>query len=58
VTRIKQDGTVVLYKGDALGSRANSPVWDIQVQPASGPGTRRRIIVAFRTGTVGIYDGD
>ena len=58
VTRIKQDGTVLLYGSAALGGRAGSAVWDIQVQPASGPGSKRRILVAFRQGAVGVYDGD
>ena len=59
LTRIKQDGTVMTYGSAALGSRAGSAVWDIQVQPSNGaPGSRRRIIVAFRNGTVGVYDGD
>jgi hypothetical protein len=58
VTRIKQDGTVMLYGSAALGGRAGSAVWDIQVQPASGPGSKRRILVAFRQGAVGVYDGD
>jgi hypothetical protein len=59
VTRIKQDGTVMLYGNAALGAQAGSEVWDIQVQPATGaPGSRRRILVAFRRGAVGIYDGE
>jgi len=58
LTRIKQDGTVLLYGSAALGGRAGSAVWDIQVQPASGPGSKRRILVAFRQGAVGVYDGD
>jgi len=57
VTRIKPDGTVMLYRGAALGSQANSEVWDIQVQPATR-NSKRRILVAFRRGAVGIYDGD
>jgi len=58
VTRIKQDGTVMLYRSAALGSRAGSAVWDIQVQPASGRGDTRRILVAFRSGAIGVYDGE
>ena len=58
LTRLKQDGTVMLYGSAALGSRSNSPVWDIQVQPASAPGARRRIVVAFRNGAVGVYEGE
>jgi hypothetical protein len=57
VTRIKQDGTVMQYGAAALGGQANSAVWDIQVQPAT-PTSKRRILVAFRRGAVGIYDGD
>jgi len=57
VTRIKPDGTVMLYGPAALGSQANSEVWDIQVQPAT-KSSKRRILVAFRWGAVGIYDGD
>ena len=58
LTRIKQDGTVMHYGSAALGSMANnSAVPDIQVQPATAT-TKRRIIVAFRSGAVGIYDGD
>jgi len=49
---------VMLYYGPAaLGSEANSEVWDIQVQPATRS-SKRRILVAFRWGAVGIYDGD
>jgi hypothetical protein len=57
VTRIKQDGTVLRYGGAALGAKAGSAVLDVQVQPAA-PGSRRRILVAFRSGAVGVYDGD
>jgi hypothetical protein len=57
VTRIKQDGTVMHYGAAALGGQANSAVWDIQVQPATAT-SKRRILVAFRPGAVGIYDGD
>jgi hypothetical protein len=56
VTRIKQDGTVMHYGAAALGGQANSPIWDIQVQPATAT-AKRRILVAFRPGAVGIYDG-
>jgi hypothetical protein len=58
VTRIKQDGTVMLYGNAALGAQAGSEVWDIQVQPATRQGSKRRILVAFRRGAVGIYEGD
>ncbi len=57
LTRIKQDGTVLQYGAAALGKYATSEVWDIQIQPATAT-TKRRIIVAFRSGAVGIYDGD
>jgi hypothetical protein len=58
LTRIKQDGTVMHYGSAALGSMANnSAVPDIQVQPATAT-SKRRIVVAFRSGAVGIYDGD
>jgi ligand-binding sensor domain-containing protein len=56
VTRIKQDGTVMHYGAAALGELAYSAVWDIQVQPATAT-SKRRILVAFRSGVVGIYDG-
>src|SRR5205807_487181 len=56
VSRIKPDGTVLHYLslGDA---QKNSPVWDIQVQPATAT-SKRRILVAFRRGSVGVYDGN
>jgi hypothetical protein len=57
LTRIKQDGTVMHYAKDALGSMVDSEVLDIQVQPATAT-TKRRILVAFRRGAVGIYGGD
>jgi hypothetical protein len=57
LTRLKQDGTVMHYDSAALGSRAGSAVLDIQVQPATAT-TKRRIVVAFQSGAVGIYDGD
>jgi hypothetical protein len=57
VTRIKPDGTVMNYGSAALGAQASSAVWDIQVQPATAT-SKRRILVAFRRGAVGIYDGD
>ena len=57
LTRLKPDGTVLVYGSAALGSRANSAVWDIQVQPATAT-SKRRILVAFRSGAVGIYDGE
>jgi len=57
LTRIKQDGTVLHYAAAALGKYASSQVWDIQVQPATTT-SKRRIVVAFRSGAVGIYDGD
>jgi hypothetical protein len=56
VTRIKQDGTVMHYGAAALEGLAYSAVWDIQVQPATAT-SKRRILVAFRSGVVGIYDG-
>jgi hypothetical protein len=55
LTRIKQDGTVLHYRG--LGRWTNSAVWDIQVQPATAT-SKRRILVAFRSGAVGTYDGE
>jgi len=57
VTRVKPDGTILLYGSAALGSQANSAVWDIQVQPATAT-AKRRILVAFRQGAVGVYNGD
>ena len=56
VSRIKPDGTVLHYL--ALGdAQKNSAVWDIQVQPATAT-SKRRILVAFRRGSVGVYDGN
>ena len=55
VTRIKPDGTVLHYR--SLGAQTNSAVWDIQVQPATAT-SKRRILVAFRRGSVGVYNGD
>ena len=55
VTRIKPDGTVLHYR--SLGAQTNSAVWDIQVQPATAT-SKRRILVAFRRASVGVYDGD
>jgi len=57
LTRIKQDGTVMNYGNAALGSMVNSAVLDIQVQPATAT-SKRRILVAFQNGAVGIYDAD
>ncbi len=41
----------------SLGAQTNSAVWDIQVQPATAT-SKRRILVAFRRGSVGVYNGD
>ena len=54
LTRMLRDGSTLQYAGAALGANAGSAVWDIQIDN-SGP--QRRVIVAFRRGAVGIYDG-
>ena len=54
LTRMMPDGSMLQYAGAALGDNAGSAVWDIQID-RSGP--QRRVIVAFRRGAVGIYDG-
>jgi hypothetical protein len=54
LTRLK-DGAWIHYTAAALGSRASSQVRDIQVDTS---GARRRILVSFFSGAVGIYDGD
>ena len=48
-------GTVLHYR--SLGAQTNSAVWDIRVQPATAT-SKRRILVAFRRGSVGVYNGD
>lgn len=45
------------YGAQALGSWASSKVSDIQVQK-SGPDGKRRVLVGFYSGAIGIYDGD
>ncbi len=55
IWRLRTDGTLLQYGAAALGDgNANSAVWDIQVAP--GPG--RRVVVAFRRGAVGVYQGN
>jgi hypothetical protein len=54
ISRLMPNGDVVHYGAPAIGgSRVNSKVWDIQVSQ----GTPRQIIVAFRSGAVGVYSG-
>jgi hypothetical protein len=45
------------YSGNALGNWTKSRVYDIQVQK-NGPNGKRRLLVSFFNGAVGIYDGD
>ncbi|MBI5542312.1 MAG: hypothetical protein HY901_00360 [Deltaproteobacteria bacterium] len=53
LTRIH--GTVLkAWDGSVLGGRASSEITDIQVDRS---GTSRRILVAFRNGSIGIYEG-
>jgi hypothetical protein len=54
VTRMMPDGSMLQYSGAALGANAGSAVWDIQIDTA---GARRKVIVAFRRGAVGVYSG-
>lgn len=54
ITRIDKDGNFVPYDAHAFGARASSEVPDIQVD-RSGPA--RRILVAFKSGWIGVYDG-
>ena len=54
ISRLMPNGDVIHYGAPAIGgSRANSQVWDIQVSQ----GSPRQIIVAFRSGAVGVYSG-
>lgn len=45
------------HSANALGNWAKSRVYDIQAQKV-GPNGKRRMIVAFWNGAVGLYDGD
>ena len=54
IWRLRTDGTLLQYGAAALGDQADSAVWDIQVSPGQG----RRVIVAFRRGAVGVYQGN
>ena len=54
VTRMMPDGSMLHYSEAALGPNSGSAIWDLQIDN-SGP--HRRVIVAFRRGAVGIYDG-
>jgi hypothetical protein len=55
IWRLLTDGTLRQYGAAAIGgANANSAVWDIQIAP--GPG--RRVLVAFRRGVVGLYEGE
>jgi hypothetical protein len=54
IWRLRTDGTLLQYGAAALGGYANSAVWDIQITP--GPG--RRVVIAFRRGAVGVYQGN
>ena len=53
VTRMMPDGSILQYGSGALGGHAGSAIWDIQI----APGTPRKVIVAFRSGAVGVYSG-
>jgi len=53
ISRIQKNGGVQHYAA-VLGSLTNSPVFDIQIVP----GTPRRVMVAFQSGAVGIYQGN
>lgn len=55
ISRLMPNGDVVHYGAPAIGgSRVNSQVWDLQVSQ----GSPRQIIVAFRSGAVGVYSGN
>jgi hypothetical protein len=47
-------GTVTKFSYGALGTLADSPVRDIQMQ---GTGASRRVLIAFQNGVVGVYSG-
>jgi hypothetical protein len=53
ISRLMPNGDVIHYGAAAIGGRVNSEVWDIQVSQDSP----RQIIVAFRSGAVGVYSG-
>jgi hypothetical protein len=53
ISRLMPNGDVIHYGAPAIGGRVNSEVWDIQVSQTSP----RQIIVAFRSGAVGVYSG-
>lgn len=55
VSRLKS-GKMQHFAG-VLGDLVNSPVYDIQIQPAVG-GSHRKVLVAFQVGALGSYDGD
>lgn len=56
IWRLMPDGTLLQYGQAAIGApNVGSPVWDIQVAPGNGG---RRVVVAFRRGEVGVYDGN
>ena len=53
LSRLMPNGDVVHYGGAAIGGRVNSQVWDLQISQ----GSPRQVIVAFRSGAVGVYSG-
>ncbi|HEY3449187.1 MAG TPA: hypothetical protein VGK67_22715 [Myxococcales bacterium] len=53
ITRI-QAGVFTAWDGSVLGSRTTGEIPDIQVDRS---GARRRIVVAFKSGSVGVYEG-
>jgi len=55
LTRL-QGKTWVHYDAKALGRHASSPVVDIQL--LQEPEARRKLLVGFRNGAIGIYGGD
>ncbi|HZX96817.1 MAG TPA: hypothetical protein VFE90_20020 [Myxococcales bacterium] len=53
LSRLMPNGDVVHYGAPAVGGRVNSQVWDLQISQ----GSPRQVIVAFRSGAVGVYTG-
>jgi hypothetical protein len=53
ISRIHKTGAVENYSGP-LGPLTNSPVFDIQIVP----GNPRKVMVAFQSGAIGIYQGN
>jgi hypothetical protein len=53
ISRIRSNGTVEHY-ASLLGTLEKSPVLDIQI----APGSPRKVLVAFQSGAVGVYQGN